>query len=595
MCTLMSPSPSGVVARGFCPWGRPILAFVSFCCALCLGAVHAMAQAPVRTLVVEIGTEESPSLDETHHEQLRRAAVDAFATVHQAPTFMGPSDRSRLAAVSGVAPTPVPRGQVSRLQGTFNQVLEAVALGENRRALRLANRAVFPRRGRWLADLGSDSIAETLGDICLFSVRALQQLGQPEEAFEQAGRCLDLVPDLRASSRWHPEEVRALVTRAKRQPTERLLFQADVDGPCVYSVGGRPLKTDEAAVRGTEVVVGVRCAPDEATHWFPVVVAATPEQALTFPVRFARAARLGKYGLTLRYPSDASRLLHGEEDVKRAAVSLHASHVMVVQATADRRVHVSHLLRSDVASLDPVKDGILNLSDTAEVTAFLTDNLSTLKQAQIEAAVSEPEVEAPAAQPTVAPVRRGEDQVSSAAIVGWSLAGTGLAAYGAGWFLYTRWLDQDRTAGATPADSDARDSAVTARNRTSLIAAITAAAGGLILTSSVPLTLPSADTHGARVPYWSWALGGLGLGALGGGLYVLSTEGRCASTDCGRTRRKGPLGVLLVAGAAPLIAIPITHALRAPESTHVAFAPLIERARHSAVLGGASLHFRGVF
>lgn len=575
---------------------------------LLLAPLGAHAQAPVRTLVVELVSGDAPSVSPVAQETLAQATVEALASVHQAPTFLGSNERRRLAAVAGVTLSPVASAEVARLQRSFNQVLEAVALGHNQRALRLANRIVFPRRGSWLPHLASDSTAETLGDICLFSVRALQQLSRADEAYAQAERCLDVIPDLRASSRWHPDDVRALWGQARRASSQhRLVLRSDVDGPCRYSVSGRPVTGSEAKVRGPAVTVGVQCGEDPSPLWFPVSVAATPEQVLTFPVRFARAAHLSEFGLRLQYPSDEARLQHGDQDVKRAAVSMHAAQVVVVQRTTSTRAHITHLLRPSVASLEPLGDQILDLDDRAALMAFFRSNLQAAKTKALAEATASADAQAHAdAAPVSADGPSGnerpqgsrispDDGITRASILGWSLAGTGLAAYGAGWFLYTRWLQQHRTVSATPADSEARDSAVRASDRTSLIAAITAASGGLLLTASVPLLLADQNLRSSGVPYWSWALGGLGLGAVGGGLYILSTEGSCVAVECTATRKQGPLGVLLIAGAAPLIAMPIAHALGATRPTHVALSPLFRRDANRAVLDGATLGLATLF
>jgi hypothetical protein len=97
----------------------------------------------------------------------------------------------------------------------------------------------------------------------------------------------------------------------------------------------------------------------------------------------------------------------------------------------------------------------------------------------------------------------------------------------------------------------------------------------------------------ASVPWWSYTLSALGLGAAGVGIYQVAIANQCQLAEevtnaCLRKRETERRGVLLVAASVPLISVPIFHLVRRQKD---------ERAQLSAlnVPGGAGLLLSGSY
>jgi hypothetical protein len=86
--------------------------------------------------------------------------------------------------------------------------------------------------------------------------------------------------------------------------------------------------------------------------------------------------------------------------------------------------------------------------------------------------------------------------------------------------------------------------------------------GGAGLGALASALLVESHPH---VPWWSYSLGAAGLGLIAVGIYEIATGSDCESLGergCELRKNSQGLGALLIAAAAPLLVVPITHFAR---------------------------------
>jgi hypothetical protein len=171
---------------------------------------------------------------------------------------------------------------------------------------------------------------------------------------------------------------------------------------------------------------------------------------------------------------------------------------------------------------------------------------------------------------TTAAVTEGESERKGGAprprnqrIAGWSLFGVGVASIGASIGLHV-WRGE---LGDRFIETPANLSAAQKWNDVRIGVWTTAAFGGVATSAAMPLLLPDYE----RTPWWGWTLGAVGLGLTGYAIYEGVTMASCpepyvadqvAVASCvARGQEAGRLALAL-AGAAPLLTIPLVYLLR---------------------------------
>lgn len=154
------------------------------------------------------------------------------------------------------ASKPAPAELLSTLEQDTERTLLYVADGDDREAERLADRTLSGIDG-YLWHIGQLPLrASDVANICLYKVRALWHRDKIAAARQQAVRCLQLVPDIVAEPRLHPDEVRDYLREARLrlggepipgassiQPGAKLVIHtgANVPPDCNIHINGRPL------------------------------------------------------------------------------------------------------------------------------------------------------------------------------------------------------------------------------------------------------------------------------------------------------------------------------------------------------------------
>jgi hypothetical protein len=157
----------------------------------------------------------------------------------------------------------------------------------------------------------------------------------------------------------------------------------------------------------------------------------------------------------------------------------------------------------------------------------------------------------------------GAPRPGSQRIAGWSLFGVGVASIGASIGLHVWRGDLGDRFIETPANLNAAQQ----WNDVRIGVWTTAAFGGAATSAAMPLLLPDHE----RTPWWGWTLGAVGLGLTGYAIYEGVTMTGCpepyvanqaAVRSCvARGQEAGRLALVL-AGAAPLLTIPLVYLFR---------------------------------
>ena len=144
-------------------------------------------------------------------------AVDRSAALE---VLDGRSAVRRLGKARYPAPAPLEPAAADVLRREADELLEAVAFGQDEETIARGRSAIRRERMRLVATNSSETASRALGDICLFVARALLRGPDPSAAQDQARECLNSIPDLDASIESHPPAVRILLARMRRSASD---------------------------------------------------------------------------------------------------------------------------------------------------------------------------------------------------------------------------------------------------------------------------------------------------------------------------------------------------------------------------------------
>ena len=125
--------------------------------------------------------------------------------------------------------------------------------------------------------------------------------------------------------------------------------------------------------------------------------------------------------------------------------------------------------------------------------------------------------------------------------------------------LATAWLQYDNRQERLLRFDTTQDIADFARYEDlGALALTTGVTGSIAGVGAVVLLSPEAE----GVPWWSWGVGALGLGAGTAGVLVWNSGEACAAWGCSTSKTDPVLGQLILLHGAPLVAVPLTYILR---------------------------------
>lgn len=445
-----------------------------------------------------------------------------------------------------------PADLTSRIDHAVTEAIRELAHGRTAEAIALSEPVLAESEPLVVALGRVEESAAQVANLCLVLARAQLDRGDERAAERQIETCLRLVPDINPNPHVHPPEVRALVGGARTrlgagEGATLSVHAASADTvDCQVRLNGRPVGRtpwSSAPLVPGAYQVQVEC-DDRAGRVQRVELRGGGAEVLRIAPRLATALETRSGAPALVYAAAADP--DGEsvrEDIATLGRALHVLHVLGVVAT-DHGI----LLRAYAVDDEPLARAI--------GTAVVPEPMSEAASREAVATV----VEGEGAVHGEAPATEGGGDVVVPA-VGGVIAALGLGTLGVSWYLWTevdargQALSRVGTlAQISPAQRAFDDAAV--------LVPITGAIGSLALTISLPMFLPDA---GREVPWWSLVIGGAGLGVSVVGIYILTTEGGCygnSLSPCSRRSPTGVLGALILEHAAPLLAVPLTDAVR---------------------------------
>ena len=510
----------------------------------------------------------------------------ATALAHRGRAVLPGDEALARLGVATVTPyRPPPEELVARIAAGARHGLELAAFGRHRSMLRLANELLGAADDH-LAGVGRDNqIATQLGDLCLFALRARLQSRRVRDLRPAAEQCLRLVPDLSPNPNLHPPEVRRLLDEARRGLEHgragRLRVQARPHDPpqCAIRVNGRRVgqtPVAELPLPDGPVAVQVECDPNHPgpIHGIEIRRGQTVELnlqaavesvldplrglALTYPDAGQQRARLLIDARTIGEAVDADLMLvwrggdagivlvyltAGQTEPRRADTDNEALGATLGQLLSGRQASIARGQRGDGP-----EEAVARRSATASAMTTSDGNAApdtgeTSREGRGDHGEHDSEND-------------GDDTGGTAA-VGWIAGGLGVAGYGVAWGLYGRWLHLDRRlAVAMPADPD-YGARLAARDGSTEQVTLTAALAGTFTTVAVPLLLPKSSGVGTL----AWLTGAVGIGVATLGTVITAQHGRYDPATQ-RLEPTLPLGPLVLAHAAPLLAVPLTGLIR---------------------------------
>ena len=497
-------------------------------------------------------------------------------------------------------PPIVSDNQVDAWAERSQQALRSLALGDSATALaELEETQAFSRRN--LVALNRDPArAQTVLDGCLYSVRALAEIGNEIEAARRAEECVRMAPSARPTRGMHPPAVVDLYETAERLGPERastLLVESEPSN-CKLRVNGFPMGDTPSQL--TDLYPGryqvqVECDPEAPGRVHRVEVPRGSTSVFVFD-RFDRSVRSSSL-LHLRYdePPEPPRLARDAREVARTlpasvvvVASIAGPGVLQLQMAAGTQ-GAPAMVRVATSTTGPT-DSAIDESIAALLTADCTDFTGDAPLA-IDCRSGEPVVQTARGSKDIKGrrIRPPRGQFVS----GVALASVGTASLVAGYGL----LIARRSAGEDwmndPNSLSAQDKWLNLG--TGLIA--TGAAGGGLLVAAMPLVLPDE----AKTPWWAWLSGGLGVvaaaGSIASGVMAAPKPPESCTvngpdpTSCVNRGRDVDRAILLGATAAPLLTMPLVYLLRKNDkSRQLDLAPSVVFGRQ-----GGSFAIRGAF
>ena len=556
--------------------------FLAFFPAL-LSPALALAQTGGRVVVVPQG------VDKVGDEEMRAAdLIESALAARRARLVSMHEARDRVLALSR-PPVTTDTSDLDVLAQEAQTALEHVAFGRAAAAQRSV-REVLARAERALESLNRETkTARHVLDACLALVRSALARDQRRDALAEAMRCRRLVPDVAASEALHPANVIGALAEAddqlRRMRVGRLTVESVPESGCATYVNGRHLGTtrfqlDRAAAGEYRVQVECGKAPGRV-H---IVQLGDEPVKLVVDTEFDRALRSDDR-LALVYATakqrEAGLIAHGAaiarlagaEDVLLLVVDGMQAHVARVGGNPARvlgRASFNWHKAEDAhdAELGRALDALFEGRDADQEVAATVPAAAVQTAVAMEASgavgptldgapltlQSEHNDDAPREpMPRVRKLRLGAGALA--------VAGAALLATGA-YYEHARAQSDDRLAMIDPTDASQNDAFAAEQDTYDHNAKLRwlGVPGGVLMASAVPLL--RVDVSGG-VPWWSYVIGGAGVGLAGWGAYEFSRNGECqldlTTGGCARARESRGRGELALSSALPLITFPVTH------------------------------------
>ena len=501
-------------------------------------------------------------VDQTSSEQTT-TMVNAVATVLRTKenvALLDPAIAARkFESVHSAAPVEVPEDELRELGDSFRRALEAAAIGQWDKAYEIVRR--FDELSQPVQDYVTWrlNLSRDIFDYCLMSVHFMLTAGREGAAREEMRSCIYSAPHRALSPKEIPEQVLALHASVKAELLAQGEASLDVDASgapasmpgCVAVVNGGPkgpLPYREAGLLPVPVRIQVNCQRPGRIH---VVRLKPGHNSLIVDLRLERFVSTDDY-LGLRYADAREERSSQLRDALTVAKTIGGTDLLLVRKLPDGRLS---LRRYDTQLEQLVSQVTLPMKANADEIQMAAHALATSRSGEIAA------MDEASAGESTARERRGEG-----AFAGIVVALGSVASFAIAWGTYAesmRYRGEAAANGgcATSAQQELDVLCIQSFARYQTLGDVTVIAGGFgaaLGIAASPAALPDAD----GVPAWSWIVGAAGAGVATAGA-VLWAKGSSCSLDSCEDGTDPKLGQLLLLHGPPLLAVPITHGIRA--------------------------------
>jgi hypothetical protein len=501
-------------------------------------------------------------VDQASSEQTM-TLVNAIATVLRTKenvVVLDPAVAARkFEAVHSAAPVEVPEDELRALGDSFRRALEAAAIGQWDKAYEIVRR--FDELSQPVQDYVTWrlNLSRDIFDYCLMSVHFMLAAGREAAAREEMRSCIYSAPHRTLSPKEIPEHVIQIHESVKTELLAQGAASLDVDASgapasttgCVAVVNGAPkgaLPYRETGLLPVPVRIQVNCQRPGRIH---VVHLAPGRNSLIVDLRFERVVSTEDY-LGLRYADAREEQASQVRDALTLAKTLGGTDLLLVRKLPDGRLSVR---RYGTQLEQLVSEVTLAMKANADEIRVAAHALATSRSGVIAATDDSPTDSRGA--------NRGRDRDAFARIM---VAVGSVSSFAIAWGTYAEAM---RFRGKVAADDGC---AATARQGADVLCVqsfaryqtlgdvtlIVGALGSALGVAASPAALPDAN----GIPVWSWIAGVAGAGITTAGALLWSGGTSCSLDKC-EDGTDPKLGQLLVLHGPPLLAIPITHGIRA--------------------------------
>lgn len=461
--------------------------------------------------------------------------------------------------VHSAAPVEVPEDELRELGDSFRRALEAAAIGKWDDAYEIVRR--FDELSQPVQDYVTWrlNLSRDLFDYCLMSVHFMLTAGREGAAREEMRSCIYSAPHRTLSAKEISEQVIQIHESVKAELLAQGEASLDVDASgapasttgCVAVVNGAPkgpLPYRETGLLPVPVRIQVNCQRPGRIH---VVHLKPGRNSLIVDLRFERVVSTEDY-LGLRYADAREEQTSQVRDALTLAKTLGGTDLLLVRKLPDGRLSVR---RYGTQLEQRVSEVTLAMKANADEIGVAAHALATSRSGAISA------IEKASAGASNANGDRDRD-----AFAGIVVALGSVSSFAIAWGTYAESMRfRSKVAADGGCAATARDGADVlciqsfARYQTlGDVTLIVGALGAALGIAASPAALPDAE----GVPVWSWVAGAAGVGVATAGALLWSDGTSCSLNAC-EDRSDPKLGQLLVLHSPPLLAIPITHGVRA--------------------------------
>jgi hypothetical protein len=503
--------------------------------------------------------------------ELRSAGMDVLANTDAARSF-----ESRHSS----EPVRLDSDEMTRLLRSVGQAARHLALGDLPQAQQ-AMEGVYALSGPARDYLNREAArARKIFDTCLMTAYLWERDHQSAQALRQMLECSRSFPGFRPEGRAYPPELREVFEQARQQlnqlPATTLYVTSKQERSCGVRLNGIELGKSPMSfsdVRAGITRVQLECEAGAAGRIHSVELKAG-ENKLSIDSAFDSAVH-SNGALWLKYRDEAERGRRGDtdSDTIRQVMGVTRSVQLLVDGSTYPRVRVRAVFDTprEFATLSySAGEGYNHEAVVAAVKALQgaahPQPTAALASAESSGPIeldTEPD-EAPLEEPPAPPAPPAAELDEQALAPGLVLAAVGVGGLATSWVLYAQRQNVRKT--PYPADGIPA-SEISAYDTSGVVVLAVGGASALVLSISDYFWLPNDP----GIPALAWVTGGVGaavaLTGLGFAIFGTTcdryTEGYDVPRVCQSFTADYTFGPLLAMQGLPLLAVPLSYALRA--------------------------------